>query len=688
MRIFSRITPAILAILWLVVPTRARRPAHLRRHAEHSPAAGNGSPSAKPRANKPARASVTARKSNPAPSQLTEGAPDANPVWAPMGATSGGLGLFTVETGDTLPSRGATFETYVNKISRAPGSVSVVELGWGLGYGITDRLSAVAEWDPHRHTHIGAQGQLSLDLPTTDPLYANTIYRVLPVPGARPMYVEDFPFAARGSNGVGELDLGLKYGIFSERRGDLASLAVRGDVFIATRHDILTLASSEAQSGGSDFQLGLILSKTFLNHGIVATSNLAYRTTRDPGTFFNNSPAFTRADQVHVGAGFDIFPEKRYQILNEYTAIAFVGNHTPVTTFGPRDPIDGVWGVRAYLNHFMALDTGYRWMLNLHNVHDRSGFVVKLGVGYWPHQYVPPPSVSVQVAANLAAVTQGSGQRVSLSARASDSENWPLTYSWRATGGTIVGTGSDVYWEPANAAPGSYAISAFADDGHGGSGMNSVQVTVLPKAAPPPTMSCSVDRANVLAGEKVVVTAIVNDQTATALKYSWTANGGKISGAGSSAELDTTGLWPGKFTITGRVENAKGGAADCTASVTIQASPPPPRASKINECYFRLHSARLDNVCKRIFDDVAVRLANDPRARVIIIGYASPHKVAAQHLTYKLAVERAQNAKKYLSSQKGVDASRIETTIGGGSQAAGKENRRVEVIWVPEGATD
>ena len=605
-----------------------------------------------------------------------------------MAAASGGLGLFTVETGDTLPKHGATFETDVNKFSRAPGSVSLIELGWSVGYGITDRLSVVGEWDPHRHTHAGAPGQLSLDLPTTDSLYGNTIYRVLPFAGARPMYVEDFPFAANHSNGVGDADLGVKYGIFSERRGDRASLAIRGDVFIATRTDILTLASSQVQSGGTDFQLGLDLSKTMLSHELVATSNLAYRLTRNPGKFFNNSPAFIRADQVHVGAGFGIFPQRRYQFLNEYTATIFVGNHTPDMTFGPRDPVDGVWGVRSYLNSFMALDAGYRWMLNLHNVHDRSGFVVKLGVGYWPHQTVELPSVSVQVDANLAAVTEGSGQKVNLSVRAVDSKYWPLTYSWTATGGTIIGTGTSVTWDPTGLRPGSYTINGFAEDAHGGSGMNSVQVTVEPRAPLPPTMSCSVDRPIVLAGEKVTITASVNDQTGTPLTYSWVSNGGKISGTGASIELDTTGLWPGTFTVTGRAENGKGGAADCFASVTIQAPPPPPRASKINECYFLLHSARLDNVCKRIFDDVAVRLANDPKARVIIIGYASPRKGSAQRLAYKLAMQRAQNSKQYLSSMKGVDASRIETSIGGGSAMPGKENRRVDIILVPAGARD
>lgn len=687
MKKLGRVSPAILIILCYALPTQARRTSIPKKHSGHSIVARATAPKTKSSARQASQASASSNKSSAPALPPTEEFPEANPQWTPMASASGGLGLFTIDTGDTLPRGGVTFETGINKFSRAPGSVSILEMGWSASYGITDRLTLIGEFDPHRHSHIGAPGQLSLDLPTVDPLFGNTIYRVPPTPGARPMYVEDFPFAARGSNGLGDADVGLKYGIFSEQRGDLASLAVRGDIFIATRHDILDLASSEAQNGATDFQLGLNLSKTMLGHRLIATSDVAYRLTRDPGTFFNNSPAFTRADQVHVGAGFDLFPEKRYQFLNEYTATIFVGTHTPDTTFGARDPIDGVWGMRVYLTRFVAMDTGYRWMLNLHSVHDRSGFVVKLGIGYRPPKNVQLPSVDVQIAANRATVTEGSGEKVSLSARAADSQNWPLSYSWKATGGTIVGTGQDVLWDSTGTRPGSYTINAFAEDTHGGSGMNSVQVIVGPKAPPPPTMSCSIDRPNVIAGEKVTVTAQVNDQTGTALTYEWVANGGKISGSGASIQLDTTGLWPGKFTVTGRVDNAKGGAADCNANVTIQPPPPPPHSGKINECYFALHSARLDNVCKRIFDDVAVRLANDPRAKVVIIGYASPRRGAAQRLAYRLAMERAQNSKQYLSSMKGVDASRIETSIGGSSGAPGRENRRVEVIWIPDGAT-
>lgn len=610
---------------------------------------------------------------------------DANPRWFPMAATSGGLGLFTIDTGDTLPRRGASLEIGANKFSRDPGSITVLQLGWSLGYGISDKLTAFVQFDVHNHVHVDNPAELSL-ASGTGGQFGNTIYNTI-VPGGLPAYVEDYPFAFTNNGGVGTVDAGAKYGFLSERRGDRVSLALRGDVFLPTKRSINDLLVNQSQSGATDFQLGANLSKTVLERDLVLTGDAAYRVTRDPADEFNNSPALTRADQINLGVGFLAFPEHRVQIMSEYTGTIFVGKHTPDTTFGARDPIDTVWGVRVYLARFIAMDVGYRYMLNLHDVEDRNGFVVKLGAAYWPETITPLPTVTIELTVDPQSVVQGSGQTVSASARATDSENLPLDYSWTSTGGNIRGTGPDVGWDPAGLAPGMYTLTATANDPRGGTNTASAQVTVEPKPAPPPTMSCSVDRARVSAGETVTVTAAANDQSGTALTYQWQANGGQLSGSGASVELDTTGLAAGNYTITGRVENAKGGAADCKASVAVEVPPPPPQASKINQCYFKFRSARIDNVCKRILDDVAVRLQTDPKAKIVVIGYATPRRGSSQRLADKVAKDRAGNAKMYLSEKKGVDISRIETRTGAGAAKAGKENRRMDIVLVPDGAS-
>ena len=51
------------------------------------------------------------------------------PIFTPMLATTGTLGLFTVETGDTLPKAGFAFSAFGNKFGRMPGSVTILEIG-------------------------------------------------------------------------------------------------------------------------------------------------------------------------------------------------------------------------------------------------------------------------------------------------------------------------------------------------------------------------------------------------------------------------------------------------------------------------------------------------------------------------------------------------------------------------------
>jgi hypothetical protein len=378
------------------------------------------------------------------------------PQWLPMASFTGGLGLFTIDTGDTLPQHGLSFEAGVNKFSRDPGSITVLQTGWSFGYGVTNKLTAFMQFDVHNHVHVDNPAELSLDA-GTGPQYGNTIYNTI-VPGGAPAYVEDYPFAYTNNGGIGNIDVGAEYGLLSERRGDKASLAIRGDIFIPTVTSIGNLLVNQSQSGATDFQFGASLSKTILDDQLVVTSDLGYRVTRDPAAEFNDSPALTRADEIDVGAGFLAFPQHRIQLMSEYTGVIFVGSHTPNTSFGARDPLDTVWGIRAYLTPYIAVDVGYRYMLNLNDVLDRNGFVIKLGSSYWPEKIAPLPVVSVQLAVDPTSVVQGSGQVVNASARATDSQNLPLNYTWTATGGNVIGTGPNVRWDPSGLAPGAAQI--------------------------------------------------------------------------------------------------------------------------------------------------------------------------------------------------------------------------------------
>ena len=698
----------VLVFGFLLVPaTFASGPAPSKRTARnHKPASKKKASTAKADAAKsnataaePASAPVPQGTGKVMKGSLTE---QEAPRWIPMPSTKGSLGFFTLETAEMLPKKGMSFSGFGNKVSRLPGDITVLTLGVSYGLGLTDRLGVYIEMDVHNHVHVDNPSRLSLDTPSTGAFqqFDNTIYRsILPclppsVPCRAPAYVEDYPFAFANTGGVGNVTVGVKYNLLSETRGSPLSLSLRNDFIIPTQTSLPDLFRVQAQNGQFNDAVGLAISKHMLRNSMVATFNGAFRFERDAtftGTNVQTGAAQTvhvkMADQVQVGAGFLMFPDKRFQIISEYNGIIFVGDHTPNTTFGPRDPVDSVSGFRVYPARWFGVDVGYRYMINLTSHKDRNGFVVKASTVSWPEKPRAPDLVTASCSADKNSVAADSGELVAASVRATDDYNHPLNYKWTATGGKVEGMGPDVRWNSAGVGPGTYTISVRVEDLLGNNASCSEDMRVEAKPIPPPAMSCSVDRSSVLVGERVRVSANVDDQSGTPLTYTWQTNGGQIVGSGANVQFDTSGVAPGNYTVTGRVQDGKGGAADCSANVAVQAPPPPPQASKINECLFRGTIPRVDNVCKRILDDVALRLQNDPKTKVVIVGYAAPAKSRqAERQAEELAKKRAGSAKKYLS-QKGVAGDRLDVRSASGQQGAGKENNRVDLIWVPEGAS-
>jgi outer membrane protein OmpA-like peptidoglycan-associated protein len=649
-----------------------------------------------------------AKPAKPSPTRQRSSANDDSehvPKYVPMPALDGNPGLFTLETGDTLPPGAVDLSIGVNKFSRMPGNITVLQTVPGFGMGFNRWFSVFFQVDADEHIHVDQPSQLSLSNATLGfPQYRNTIYRsILPGTGIAPAYVEDYPFASHNGGGVGELDLGFKIGLLSEKRGKAFSLSIRNDFFIPTQSGLSDLLRNEVQYGRFNYGIGLEASKTILHNSLLVTLNWSYR--YRPGEKFSTidllnlpgpptaptpiSPAVLNlSDELGVGAGMLVFPGKRLQIITEYTGLIYVRSGIQNTTFGGRDPVDTTTGIRIYPIRRIALDVGYRYSLSLLNHQDRNGFIVKLAGAYWPEKPREPDQLTSSCSADKTSVVEGSNEAVQTTATATDSWGHPLTYTWTANGGKIT-NGSSPYarWDSEGVAPGTYALSLRVDDGAGKTSTCSTNVRVDPKPKPPaPTMSCSADHSSVMAGERAQFTATVNDQSNTALRYSWQANGGQIvnaSESSSSVQFDTSGLVPGTYIVTGRVENGAGGAADCSTSVTVEQPPAPPQASKISDCSFTPGSARADNVCKRVLDDAAVRLQSDPKAKVVLVGFADPKEPGAA----KLASRRADEARKYLAGKQGIDGSRVDVRSSTGAAGTGKENRRVDVVLVPDGAT-
>jgi outer membrane protein OmpA-like peptidoglycan-associated protein len=223
------------------------------------------------------------------------------------------------------------------------------------------------------------------------------------------------------------------------------------------------------------------------------------------------------------------------------------------------------------------------------------------------------------------------------------------------------------------------------------------KVYVPPPPPPPPananpTVTCDIERSTVLPGESVGVRATASDPDGDPLSYEWSATAGRIVGSGPAVTCETAGMAPGSSsTITVRVSDGRGGSASATCNLNIQAPAPKAEVITCTSGGFPRNRERLNNVDKACLDDVATRLKQDPRSRVIIVGHAD----STERRPDVIARKRGEAVKAYLVTERGIEEARITVRSAGASKpldtgktaAARAKNRRVELTFIPEGAT-
>ena len=79
----------------------------------------------------------------------------------------------------------------------------------------------------------------------------------------------------------------------------------------------------------------------------------------------------------------------------------------------------------------------------------------------------------------------------------------------------------------------------------------------------PPTIAISTTPNTVVeaSGDSTVVQAKAADPDNDPLTYTWSATGGKVEGTGAEVHWNSQGVAPGKYTITGTVDDGRGGTS-------------------------------------------------------------------------------------------------------------------------------
>ncbi len=260
-----------------------------------------------------------------------------------------------------------------------------------------------------------------------------------------------------------------------------------------------------------------------------------------------------------------------------------------------------------------------------------------------------------------------------------------LTYAWSSTGGKIEGKDTGASIDTNGLAGGGYTATARVTDARAKKNNEascSSSFTVKEPPKNPPQISCSTNPASVMTGSPSTITCTCTSPDNVPVTVGgWTSSGGSISGSGNSATLNTTGAPAGTVTVNATCTDSRGLTASTSSSVTVEnPPPPPPQSSKLNECQYpnKMKPWRVDNTCKAMLDDAALKLQQDPEAKLVVVGNAD-----AKEKRKNLAAERAVDVKAYISggeAKQNIDPSRIETRTGSEGTANSEQ-------WiVPSGA--
>ncbi len=314
------------------------------------------------------------------------------------------------------------------------------------------------------------------------------------------------------------------------------------------------------------------------------------------------------------------------------------------------------------------------------------------------------PPITLSANATPPAVYPGEPVTVTATAGAVDTNKKNnVIYNWSGTGASGNGTSTTVQTSSLN--PGNYSVKAEVKEGKKGkeglkpgqSADATANFTVKPFE--PPTISCAVNPTTIKPGDSATVTSTGMSPQNRPLTYSYSATAGTISGSGTTASYASAGAPSGVVGITCNVADDKSHTASANTNLTIVAPPPPPpppHTSALCSISFatdKKRPTRVNNEAKACLDEVALDLQRQSDAKVVIVGEsnakeneitAKQQKVAAKHKRAKVtmfAAQRAVNAKDYLVTEKGIDASRVSVASGA------TDGQTAENYLVPAGAT-
>jgi len=288
---------------------------------------------------------------------------------------------------------------------------------------------------------------------------------------------------------------------------------------------------------------------------------------------------------------------------------------------------------------------------------------------------LPPPLLACVATPNIVFP----GEPVTVTATATGlNPKQTATYSWVGSG--AAGNGEVATVQTAGLAAGTYTVRATVTEGTKNPQIANCDASFVVKPWEPPTLSCEAGPMTIHSDQTSTVTLTGRSPQNRPLTYTCTSSAGSMAVNGTTATFSPNGAPEGPVTINCSVADDKGQTANCNTSVTIQAPPPLPNLHVLPLCSIEFSKdkerpTRVDNEAKACLDEVALALQQHPDNNLVVVGEAQSTEGADV-----VGAQRAVNTKNYLTTEKGIDPSRI-TVVTGNEGTQG-----VEEYLVPSGA--
>lgn len=521
---------------------------------------------------------------------------------------------------------------------------------------------------------------------------ATTNQQLVEVPtvfSVAPTYLPDAPFINRGygTSAFGTFSGGLKWRFNNVNKPVGYGLVAYYQWYADKGSDFTGFNQMQrgASAGGNKGDVAAIFFvDARVRKWMNISSNLGYKYTSATKATFGGTDytILDRPDELYSAVAVDFPVNKYFQPIAEFRATQYVGGRTPNAL--ERSPLDGIVGARVFPARWISLGAAWRYNLNQQNRDsfstdfagnvtvagrvgtplttnisgvpsgfspstDAHGFIFSISAGRRnvrtgdvTKQFANVDSVTLNnktiitpcppgTRAKEGACSTNSTVGVSTKASSSDATD-VLTYNYTVSGGRVVGSGANVTWDLSGVKPGTYTITAGADNGCGVCGTTKTetitvqQCTECENPCACPTSFDVVGGGVVNAGEPLNFTANVSGGTATSITYNWTVSNGRISsGQGTpSISVDTTGLEGQNVTATVEI-----GGDLCDNCVKTKSE-----TGSIRE---KPKAREFDNFGKLPDDEVKARiqnlyvaLNNDPNSQGYIINYGTPKEIAAR----------------------------------------------------------